>query len=202
MRKILLLISCLALFGAAYAENPCQSSSGPYGPMSCSGGITPSISANGPVTITDTIVEQGVQVNGVLTAEKAVFGSLTVNGKVTFHRVLVKGTSAITGDLNAHKSNFQDTLTISTNTVHLAACHTADIIIDNSGDGIVSPQVLELADGTVVDGNVTFKADDGIVKMGPHSKITGKVIGGKVVQATSPVTLSVPIKSTPTPAKP
>ena len=191
MRHLLILFSCLTLCGAVYAENPCQSTSGPYGPMTCSGGITPSISANGPVTMTDTIVEQTAQVNGDLTAEKVTFGSLTVNGKVTLHTVLVKGSTVISGDLSAQKTTFQDTLTISTNTVQLADCHTADLIIDNSGDGIVSPQILHLSEGSIVDGDVTFKAGDGIVRMSPDSKITGKVIGGKVVY-TEPAVKATP----------
>lgn len=181
MRKILLLITCLTILSTTYADDPCQSSSGPYGPMTCTGGITPSISANGPVTITDTIVEHGAQVNGVLNAEKATFGSLTINGKVILRSVLVKGTVTVAGVLSAEKTTLQDTLTISTNAVHLTACHTADVIIDNSGDGIVAPQILHLSGGTVVDGNVTFKGDEGIVQLGPNSKITGKVIGGKIV---------------------
>lgn len=196
MRKFILSIMLLLSFqGLIYADDPCQTTSGPYGPMTCSGGITASVSANGPVTMTDTIVQNDTQVNGTLDAEKATFNNLTVNGKVVLHDSLIKGLTDINGDLKAFKSNFSDTLTLSTNGVELYATHTADIIIDNSGSGIVSPQTLTLKEGSLVDGNVTFKAEDGIVYVGPKSSIIGKVIGGKIVHIEQPAKTAQPAKA-------
>jgi cytoskeletal protein CcmA (bactofilin family) len=182
MKKIFIITISFLLIATAYADNPCQSSSGPYGPMACTGGVTPSISANGPVTINDTIVQQATNVNGTLTADKATLNQLIVNGSVALTSSLVKGVATINGTLTATKTNFEDTITISTNNATFSQCQAADIIVDNSGDGIVSPQTITIDQNSKIDGDITFKGNDGVVNLGPNSTITGKVIGGKVVK--------------------
>lgn len=180
MNKIFIIIAAIVFCSSAFADDPCQSASGPYGPMTCGVGITSSISANGPVTLKDTIVKQAAQVNGTMDAEKGIFNQLTVNGDVKLKDSRVQGLTDINGQLQAINTTFQDTIQLSANSASLADSQTADITIDDSGDGIVSPQVLTITGKSVVDGDITFTAKDGIVKLAATAKITGKVIGGKL----------------------
>ena len=58
------LIALLLLSAAAsvWADDPCQTNSSPFGPMTCGAGVTPRIDANGPVTLNDTIVKGATNV--------------------------------------------------------------------------------------------------------------------------------------------
>jgi cytoskeletal protein CcmA (bactofilin family) len=184
MRKILLLISCLAFSSAVLAaDNPCESNSGPYGPMTCTDGSVPSLSANGPLTVSGTIVQQGTEVNGSLTANKATFHDVTVNGDVSLNQSTVKGAVVVNGVLTAIKTTFAELVTLSTNASSFNDSQTKSILVQNSGDGVVSPQTITLSGNTIVTGDITFSGQDGLVNVGPNAKITGRVVGGKMVQA-------------------
>ena len=180
MRKILILISMLAAFTFVFASDPCQSDSSPYGPMTCSGGTTTSVHANGPLNMTDTIVEQATSVNGPFTADKAHLNSLTVNGPVTLTSSVINGATDINGPVRASKSTFDDTLTVAANSIVLADAKTADIIVKGGGDGVVSPQTIVITGNSIIDGDISFNEKDGLVQVGPNVKITGKVMGAKI----------------------
>ncbi len=180
MRKIFISISMLAAFTFAFASDPCQSDSSPYGPMTCSGGTTTSVHANGPLNMTDTIVEQATSVNGPFNADKAHLNSLTVNGPVALTSSVINGTTDINGPVSASKSTFDDTLTVAANSIMLANTKTADIIVKGGGDGVVSPQTIIITGNSIIDGDISFNEKDGLVQVGPNVKITGKVIGGEV----------------------
>lgn len=184
MPKKLILIAIMLAANVVFAGDPCQSTSGPYGPMICGGGVTNSVYSNGSVSMQDTIVRQATQINGQLLAEKVVFNTLTVNGKVSLQHSVVQGEANLSGFMSAFKTTFGDTLNIASNYLKLSACHTADIIVSASGDGVSGTQTIDLTDSSLVDGDITFKANDGVVNLGPNSKITGKVLGGKIVRQT------------------
>lgn len=212
IRKILLLISGLAFLTYAYADDPCQSISGPYGPMACTAGTTSTVFANGPVTMNNTIVSGATKINGTLSAVNVQFGkkkrnilntdnlllnhknddlsdSLTVNGKVQLEDAVVYGNTTINGYLVANKTTFMGTLTIASNNLQLNDCNTGAIIIkDSNGDGVVSPQTITLSEHTQVNGNITFKQAGGIVYLGANASITGRVIGGEIVAEKKPAT--------------
>ncbi len=207
IQKILLLISSLAFLSCAYADDPCQSVSGPYGPMVCTAGMTNTVFANGPVTMKDTVVSGSTKINGSLDAVNVQFGkkkrntlntedllldhksenmtaSLTVNGKVQLKDATVYGDATINGFLAANKTIFMGTLTVASNEIQLTNCNTNAIVIKGSnGDGVVSPQTVSLSGYTHVNGNITFKQAGGIVYLGANANITGKVISGEIIAA-------------------
>jgi hypothetical protein len=185
MNKIIVFLASLLISYSVFAENPCQVSSGPYGPMVCSSGIAKTLTANGAVTLNGTTVQGDAKINGDLSASNAIFTqAATVVGDVTLKGVVAQGETSITGSLDSDGSVFDDKLTVAANTVTLHNTTAADIVI-NSGDGIVSPQTLVLSGKTEITGNITFVAKDGIVKIDNQVKLLGKVIGAQVVKVPS-----------------
>jgi len=183
MIKTLLIIASLVWFATVYADNPCQGASSPYGPMTCSDGTTDMVSANGPVTMKNTVVTNSTQIKGTLNADNVTLNSLTVNGKVNLLNSTINGVTTITGYLSAKKTTFANTLTLAANDLQLDNCTTGDIVINNSGDGVVSPQTITLSGETKVNGKITFKQKGGLVYLGPQASISDMVfnVNGKLV---------------------
>ena len=182
MKKLLLMISCLLLLNSAAADNPCQGMLGPYGPVTCTAGTTEFVTANGPVTMKNTIVKNSTKINGSLAADRVIFNNLTINGQVNLIHSIVKGGTIVNGYLNAKETIFMSDLTLAVNNLALHNCTTSNIVINsNDGDGVVSPQIIRLTGKTEVNGMITFKQKDGIVYVGPQVKIKGAILGGKII---------------------
>jgi hypothetical protein len=113
---------------------------------------------------------------GSLDATKSTFNTLDVTGNVTLQFVTVGGNAKIIGALNATDSSFLADLVLNTQTVNLTRTNAKNITLNTERDHEVP--VFVITDSTIT-GNITFSSGNGIVQ-NHNSKITGKVIGGKI----------------------
>lgn len=132
------------------------------------------LSHNGPVSLKDVVVQDALNVNGTVIAEKSSFNMVNVNGRVELNDVVVRGAIRIHGVLEADKSVFQKPLSVAGNKIVLSDCVTVDIDMD--GDN----SVIHLKDGTVVSGNIEFSEGHGKIFKDEQSIISGHVTGGTI----------------------
>jgi hypothetical protein len=115
-----------------------------------------------------------LDITGPLKANDAKLTAINVTGNVTLDHSVVSGVANITGELTASDTVFKDKLQVTTATVTLNGGTAEDIEIKSH-----KTAYLYLNDGSIVNGNITFKNGNGVVKNN-HSTIKGKVVGGKV----------------------
>lgn len=121
------------------------------------------LSVTGAAAIKHSVIKRSASIQGSLEAVD-----------VTFNE-----TVKVLGALTAQKVNFTKTLTL-TGSLDLENCTTTDIIIKNdkrSADKIV------LHGDTIVMGDITFESGQGKVYVYDTAQITGKVIGGVVINS-------------------
>jgi hypothetical protein len=133
----------------------------------------------GNANFSSTTIQKALTMKGDLTSTSSTLNNLDVAGKVNLQKTTVIGPAKIAGSLSASQSTFSDKLTVNSALVTLDNSSTHDIDISfNKKDQIA---YVTLSADSVVNGNISFANRNGIVKNN-HSKINGKVSGGKVVE--------------------
>lgn len=132
---------------------------------------------NGKVTLEGTQVVGVAEVNGSLSTQDATLGSLNVNGHAYLHNTKVIGKANITGFFNAEKSSFDSELCVKAHKITLKNCQVNSIYLKK----VIWPfdtQVVELLDGSVCKGDITFESGKGHVILKGGSSLKGKVVDG------------------------
>ncbi len=126
-------------------------------------------------------------------------GNLTMHGKLSADRLTVAGNSLVYGYLKAEDSKFNNTVTVygalnsegSSFTKPLTVYGSATNLEDSTTQGITIKEykhptanlnyLVRLKDRTMVNGNITFVGPKpGVVYVGRHAKLNGKVINGSL----------------------
>lgn len=170
------LICCLALGQASLAGTQTESVSG----LVHHGNETiDALHTNGRVTLVGTKVTGLAEVNGSLTTKGAVIGSLNANGHTYLNNTKVMGLADITGFFTAENSSFDGELDVKAHKITLKNCTTNAIYVKK----VMWPfdsQVVELLDGTVCNGNISFESGKGHVIVKAGSTLKGKVANGEL----------------------
>lgn len=170
------LICCLTFGQASLAAEQTESVSG----LVHHGNETlDSLHTNGRVTLVGTQVKGPVEVNGSLTTKGAVIGTLNSNGHTYLNNTKVAGLADITGFFTAENSSFDGELDVKAHKITLKNCNTNAIHVKK----VMWPfdsQVVELTDGTVCHGNITFDSGKGHVILKSGSTLRGKVSNGEL----------------------
>jgi hypothetical protein len=167
----IIFITLLLLSTRALADNGCGTAVGNV----VMGKVTLQCQQiTGNATLTGTTMTGKLTVLGGLTATRATLDSIDVTGNVTLDSSTV-GPAKITGQLVASDSTFKD-IAINSEDVELSHSTTGNIVISSSRAN--SSPILKLTKKCTVNGNITFTGSPGVEVN--DSKITGKVIGGKV----------------------
>jgi hypothetical protein len=144
----------------------------------CGKGTLDHLHVAGKVTLDGTTVLEKTEIAGMLNAKEVYLNTLKVSGKVSLYNSQIKGTAKISGMLDAQQSKFYQKIDISSDMTHLSASYSRDIQISRGGDR----QVLCLKDNTIIDGNILFTSNRGVVVIDRSSKINGRVDGGYIKQ--------------------
>lgn len=174
-----------------WADNPCQAGTSPYAPTNCSAGTVPSLQTDGAVNMVGTTVKQATSINGAFNAKNTNLSDLTVNGAVAMTDSVVQGVVNVQGVFNATNTHFAKAMTLATNSATLADCQLMDLTINNSPDGVVSPQTITLTGKSVVQGDIHFATTGGLVIIAPTVTITGTVYGGTIRVISSSVNSTI-----------
>lgn len=139
---------------------------------------------NGSLELNGTVILGNLIVNGYLSAKKTEIGFLEVNGAAELKECKIISGAIINGALEAEKSIFQKELSIAAETTVLRSTTAESIIIrqleKNPAQERNPIQILELRDGTRINGSISFESGEGEVIISADSEIIGDVKGGKV----------------------
>ncbi|ARN85220.1 hypothetical protein [Candidatus Nucleicultrix amoebiphila] len=176
-------------------NNP-RSSQVDYGPRSYSHRSFDDLKIYGPATLENIIVKSNISVYGPLSGHKIQTKSLNVqgplkivdlkadtvevNGPVSLTKALVTSDIIINGPLNAKNSEFKGTIDIATNKMRLIDSIGETILIRKNSKLHQKTQVVFLEGKTVIHKNISFEQGKGVVVLGKHVVLKGKVIGGKI----------------------
>lgn len=191
--KLLALLLLSSLFGAdvkikthplkkeqATLQNvePIQTLNGSH---SLGGETFDTITSSGLLKLNGTRIQQMLQVSGSLLAQSARLGALEVYGEANLSQSTVNRPSTIIGYLRAQGTHFEAPLTLGAAKAVFTSCRIDSITVRKE-EGHKAKQTLELKQGTIVNGNITFESDRGEVCIYPGSQVLGKVIGGKIIR--------------------
>jgi hypothetical protein len=136
-----------------------------------------SITMNGSAVLEGTTVIGNTSVNGNLRVNEATLNTLIVIGKVALNGSLVDGEVVINGLLTADKTKFNKGISIASETVVFKNCQIASINVRESRNRV---QIVELRDGTQVEGSIVFESGKGEVWLYPGSVVKGDVVGAQI----------------------
>ncbi|NGX58205.1 MAG: hypothetical protein K940chlam3_01110, partial [Chlamydiae bacterium] len=121
-----------------------------------------------------------LHVNGTLLAHKCQVYELKVNGCAKPHECVIYGPVFVAGELNADHSVFQDNLSLTCQSSSFSRCVVLKDIQVNKVKNYDDKQVLEITNGAVIKGNITFDSKNGEILLSSDSKIMGGVVGGHI----------------------
>ena len=140
-----------------------------------------SITVCGSAIFNKVTVHQGTTINGNLQANTSSLTALTVNGRAELSDSSIQGKTKINGFLLADHTKFNEEISCYSQRIVLSACLTSSITVREDG-GYHETQVIELKDGTKVNGSIEFKSGNGEIWLFAGSEITGEVLGAKIIK--------------------
>lgn len=175
-RTLIFALIGLSFIATLFAAEPKIGGSGNYGSETVE-----SIQGTGLVRLNGTSITNEVQVNGSLIAQNAHIGTLDIMGEANLTGTIVKNGGTIMGSLQAIRSTFEQSITILAQKAVFTASRLEGITVQQDS-GFKGKQVIELKQGSVINGAVHFESGKGEVLLYPGCKILGQVTGGKIVK--------------------
>lgn len=169
--SISLLVLCAAI---AIAATP-KVGSDSYGEISLE-----SLELLGSIKLNGTTVSKLLKVTGNLVANSARLHEIEAEGDVKLNDTLLEAPVLITGSLQASDSDFRQSLIFVGQKARFTKCKLIGITVRRDA-AFKARQVIELKNGTIVEGPVVFEGGNGEVLLYHGSKIHGSVTGGKIV---------------------
>lgn len=139
------------------------------------------LTAAGLVKLSGTSIQNTLHVDGSLIAKDATIGTLEVTGEANLTRTTLHNPTRIFGSLQANHSTFEQLLTIQTQKAVFTATSLNAITVQKDV-AFKGKQILELRQGTQVNGPILFESGKGEVLVYPGSLLLGSVTGGKVIK--------------------
>jgi len=121
-----------------------------------------------------------LSVAGSLVTTSATLGALSVRGEANIRGSKITEPCTIYGYLRAQDTTFEAPLTLGAHKAVFTASKLTSITIQKE-EGFKAKQIIELKQGTIVDGPIHFESGKGEV----HSygaKILGPITGGKLIK--------------------
>lgn len=171
----LITLSFIAsFFSSAFAEEKEAFGLTSYGAITLE-----SLKSAGLLKLNGTSVA-ALQVKGSLIAKDATIGSLEIFGEANLSNSTVEKTSSIFGTLQATHAKFLQPLTLQTRKATFTASKLDSIRVQPTESK--GKQILELRQGTEVNGSIVFESGNGEVHISRNSHLFGSVTGGKVLK--------------------
>lgn len=134
----------------------------------------------GQIQLNGTKVTEHLSIQGSLISNNAEIHHLTVMGEANLRDTTVHEIGEFMGYLQAHKTTFTHNIQLTSQKAIFTASKIKGITF--KGDGSYKgKQFLELKQGTIVDGPVTFEGGKGEIYLYSGSKILGPITGGKKI---------------------
>lgn len=139
-----------------------------------------SLESTGLIKLEGTTITQSLAVTGSLIANNAQLRHLTVIGEANLRDTKVTDEATFIGYLQAHKTTFDHPITLNSQKAVFTASTLKGITFKRDGS-YKGRQFLELKQGTIIEGPVTFEGGKGEIYLYSGSKILGPISGGKKI---------------------
>lgn len=180
-RTVVLALVAFCFVASLFAEEAAApktqiAGAGQYGAVTLD-----AIEGSGLVKLNGTSVLNNLHLTGSLVAQNAVIGSLDIMGEANLTETTVKNGGSIMGSLQAVRSIFLENIKILSQKAVFTSCRLEGITVqqDRSFKG---KQIVELKQGTIINGPVHFESGKGEVIVFPGCQVLGVVTGGKIVK--------------------
>jgi hypothetical protein len=140
-----------------------------------------SLQISGLAKLHGTTITDLLQVTGSLISLYAHLNTVDITGEANFTDTHVEKEATIIGSIQAVSSTFHQHLNLLTQKAVFTHCKLKSISI-RQDSAFKGKQLLELKQGTIVNGSITFEGGKGEILLYPGSQILGTVTGGKVVR--------------------
>lgn len=140
-----------------------------------------SIQGIGLVRLNGTSITNSVQVTGSLIAQNAHIGTLAVSGEANLTGAVIKNGGSVMGSLQATRSTFEQPITLLMQKAVFTASRLEGITVQRDS-AFKGKQVIELKQGSVINGPIHFESGKGEVVVYPGCKVLGQVTGGQIVK--------------------
>jgi hypothetical protein len=136
----------------------------------------------GVLKLNGSTIKNLLEVQGCLIAQAAKLGSLEAMGEVNLTDSVVSQASTITGYLRAQGTTFKGPLTLSLYKAVFTASKIQGAITIQKQEAFKGRQVIELKQGTIVEGPIVFESGKGEVHLYSNSKLYSSIEGGKLIR--------------------
>lgn len=175
-RTIIFGLIAFSFIATLFADVTKAEGGGQYGKMTLE-----SLEGNGLIKLNGTSITNEIHLMGSLISQNAEIGFLDVIGEVNMTETTVRHGGSIMGSLQATRSTIREPITILSQKAVFTASKLAGITVKQDG-GFKGKQIIELRQGTVVDGPIHFESGKGEVIIHTGSQVLGAVSGGKVLK--------------------
>ncbi len=138
------------------------------------------IDGTGLVKLNGTTVSN-IHLTGSLITQNAHIGTLNIIGEANLKNTVVEQGGSVLGSLQATHSTFRNAITILSQKAVFTGSRLEGITVQKDS-GFKGKQVLELRQGTLINGPIHFESGKGEVLIFPGCQVLGPVTGGKVVK--------------------
>jgi hypothetical protein len=176
------LLSCLLLFGSLQAEvYKKEAATSAYGCSAYGAETLESLQVAGLTRLNGTTITGNLQVTGSLISLYAHLGSLEITGEANFTDTNIEKACTIIGSIQAVRTTFREPITLLTQKGVFTASKLEAITVRQDAS-FKGKQILELRQGTIVNGPVAFESGKGEIILQSGSQVKGAITGAKVVR--------------------
>ncbi len=138
------------------------------------------IDGTGLIKLNGTTVTS-VHLIGSLLSKDAEIGTIDIIGEANFKNCTIKDGGTILGSLQAVRTKFLNSITILSQKAVFTDSRLEGITVQKD-TGYKGKQVIELRQGTLINGPVHFESGKGEIIVFPGCQVLGPVTGGKVIK--------------------
>jgi hypothetical protein len=175
-RTLIIGLIALSFVASLFAEGEKPDGRGNYGKETLE-----SLAGTGLIKLNGTSITNAIQVNGSLISQNGDIGSLDVNGEVNLTETTVNHGGKVMGSIQTVRSTIKEPITILSQRSLFTASKLKGITVKQDG-AFKGKQIIELRQGTYVDGPIHFESGKGEVLLYTGSQVLGPVTGGKVIK--------------------
>lgn len=140
-----------------------------------------SLDSVGLIKLNRTSILKQLRLTGSLIAQGAKIGSLDISGEANLTDTTIENGGNVIGSFQATRSTLKKNLTVLSQKILITASNLESITI-RQDSGFKGKQILELRQGTIINGSVHFESGKGEVLIFPGSQVLGNVTGGKIIR--------------------
>jgi len=140
------------------------------------------LTSSGVLKLNGTTIKNLLEVQGCLIAQGAKIGAINAMGEVNLTGSSISQPSSISGYLRAQGTTFKGPLTLSLYKAVFTSSKILGNIVVQRQEAFKGKQVIELKQGSVVEGTIVFESGKGEVHLYPGCKVYSSIEGGKLIR--------------------